>query len=324
MSQRYNALAHPSLALSKYWGKMDGNINTPATPSLGISLDSLYCEVSIELLTQTQGDSVFQNKDKLEISDQLAIMLEAVRKKFHLPPISIETTSNIPYASGLAGSSAFFAALAASIALCAEHEYDVHMTSKDISNIARIGSASASRAVFSGFQYLDKGAIHAESIFPKEHWPDLRVLCVIVHTEKKSISSREAMQLCKKTSPFYQSWCTFAEEQIGLIRSAVAERDIGSLGPLMTHNAYAMFGAMIASHPSIRYWNPQSLLVLNVIKTLRKQGYAVWETMDAGAQVKLIYNQADGPSIRRSIESHVPDARLHESCVGSGVDSWKE
>jgi len=38
---------------------------------------------------------------------------------------------------------------------------------------------------------------------------------------------------------------------------------------------------------------PESLLIIKIAERLRQEGYAVWETMDAGPQVKLVYRSQD-------------------------------
>ncbi len=49
-----------------------------------------------------------------------------------------------------------------------------------------------------------------------------------------------------------------------------------------------MFATMIASVPPLLYWRPESLEILHILEELRESGTGVWETMDAGPQVKLI------------------------------------
>ena len=48
------ALAHPNIALVKYWGKRAGKTNIPATPSLSITLDTLVTQTSVRESEQDQ------------------------------------------------------------------------------------------------------------------------------------------------------------------------------------------------------------------------------------------------------------------------------
>jgi len=41
------ASAHPNIALVKYWGKQDAQLNLPAVPSLSITLDSLQAHTRL-------------------------------------------------------------------------------------------------------------------------------------------------------------------------------------------------------------------------------------------------------------------------------------
>ncbi len=325
----FKATAHPSLALAKYWGKRDLRLNTPATASLGISLDAFYCTVSLSALEgsnvqNSREDRCLQEGRTIFVSEQLRSMLAGLRKSYALPPLIIDSASNIPVAAGLAGSSAYFAALAAAIALFLQKKQGMKFSEQDISAIARQGSASAARSVFPGFQWLAQGAMSAESVFSTSHWQNLRIICVIVEDVQKSISSRAAMNRCAETSPLYDAWCTFANTSARDIREVVKQRDLESLGKLITQNAYAMMGSMLASNPSIRYWVPHSLAVLDEVARLRNKGISVWETMDAGPQIKLLCDVQDVALIVQHLQKSFPNMRIEQSSIGGGASAWSE
>ena len=48
------AIAHPNIALVKYWGKQNKILNHPASPSLSITLDSLITKTKVSASTETR------------------------------------------------------------------------------------------------------------------------------------------------------------------------------------------------------------------------------------------------------------------------------
>ena len=49
MSRAVVAVAHPNIALSKYWGKREGLGNFPAVPSLSVTLEGMSTRTSVGL-----------------------------------------------------------------------------------------------------------------------------------------------------------------------------------------------------------------------------------------------------------------------------------
>ena len=100
------AIAHPNIALVKYWGKRDRALNLPAVPSLSVTLAPFETQTTV-----TWGSA----EDRFEINGQVAEGDAAHRVATFLdlvdverPPVSITSTNNFPTAAGLASSSSAF------------------------------------------------------------------------------------------------------------------------------------------------------------------------------------------------------------------------
>ncbi len=50
-----------------------------------------------------------------------------------------------------------------------------------------------------------------------------------------------------------------------------------------------MHATMMAARPALVYLKPQSWSILEQVRLCREQGHSVFATMDAGANVKLIF-----------------------------------
>ena len=308
------AVAHPNLALVKYWGKADAERNLPATPSLGISLAALRSRVQVQ--TDGAGDSVELDGRRLDPA-RYRPFLDAVRGHCGTRNgFRIRARNDFPSSAGLASSASGFAALAAACTAACGME----LSAGELSALARVGSASAARAVFGGFVSLPAGAEAARPLVPAEAWPELRVVVAVVTAAAKPIGSREAMERVRRTSPAYAGWVA---DSAGLYREAVAavrDRDLPRLGVAMRKSYSRMFATMLAADPPIRYWLPETLVLLAAVEELREQGVAAWETMDAGPQVKVLCLDGDAQRVAAALAAACPAAPPPlVSAVGAGV-----
>ena len=192
--------AAPSLALVKYWGKSDRRRNLPATSSLAVTVTGLETEVRMcgasgaDHLT-VDGAVVPAERHRAFFDRARAALGVATRYR-------AEAHNNFPGGAGLASSASLFAALAVG---CGEM---AGAGSRDsarsmLSALARVGSASAARALWGGFSVLEAGAEAGAGAFPPDHWPDLRLLVAVTSRRRKPVASRDAMNHVAATSPYY-------------------------------------------------------------------------------------------------------------------------
>src|SRR5689334_7754027 len=143
-------LAHPNIALSKYWGKRDYGHNLPAVPSLSVTLAGMTTATTVTF------DEALE-KDVLILGGQEAAARETARASAMLDRIRswcdvkekarVVSANDFPTASGLASSASAFAALALSASTAA----GMHLSPEEVSNLARMSSVSAARSAFGGF-----------------------------------------------------------------------------------------------------------------------------------------------------------------------------
>ncbi len=304
------AIAAPNLALVKYWGKASVEKNLPATPSIGITLKSLWSEVSVS--ESAAEDRVVVDGERQDISRFLPFLDELRARGKTAGRFSVTGKNSFPGAAGLASSASGFAACAkAGLRLL-----DLADDEQSVSSLARIGSASAARSAFGGICRLDRQAEFAEPLYDEAWWPELRLVVVVVSRRKKGVSSRSAMERARETSPYYPAWVESAREISAKASEALADRDLEALGRQMQRSYLGMFGTMFTSVPPVVYWLPESLSVLHLCESLRRDGVPAWETMDAGPQVKILTTEEYIPRIRQAVEELGVADRLLESEIG--------
>jgi diphosphomevalonate decarboxylase len=200
-------------------------------------------------------------------------MLERARVASH---------NDFPTASGLASSASGFAALA----LAASSAAGLSLGPARLSSLARRSSASAARSCFGGFVALGAEADSDEPVAPPDHW-DVALIVVETSSAEKPVGSGPGMLHTEKTSPYYAAWLEHAPRLYQEIRAAVSSRDIEALGPAIEQSALAMHACMLASRPSLFYWSPSTLSVLERVRELQREQVLAFFTIDAGPHVKV-------------------------------------
>jgi diphosphomevalonate decarboxylase len=300
-----SGFAPANIALCKYWGKRDDELNLPMTSSLSVSLGALGTRT--DLSVRDGGDEVLLDGELVPPADSFAAritsFLDLIRSESG-PGFRVATQNAMPTAAGLASSASGFAALV--LALKEVMGWD--LDSRALSMLARLGSGSACRSLFSGFVEWHVGVrddgmdSYAEPIDCV--WPDFRIAPVTVSAERKSIGSREAMRRTRDTSRLYEAWPAQVAEDLLAIRAALRERDFVRLGETAEANALAMHATMMASRPAVLYWRPETLETIRRAWRLREErGIPVYCTMDAGPNVKLIFLRESTAAIESEFDA---------------------
>ncbi|HBD24176.1 MAG TPA: diphosphomevalonate decarboxylase [Oceanospirillaceae bacterium] len=296
--EQATAYAPANIALSKYWGKRESQFNLPLTGSLSVSLANHGTHTQLSLI-DAADHQVYLNGVEQAGESAFVVQLKAWLSLFLPTGISlrIETRNTIPTAAGLASSASGYGALAlACNELCG---WQLDYTS--LSALARLGSGSASRSLWHGFVKWQAGEAanghdSVAYVLP-ERWPQLRVGILTVSDAKKAVSSREGMGRTVQTSALFKQWPAQAASDMQHIEQAIMENDFVALGQRAEHNAMSMHATMQAAWPPLVYWQPESLAAMQQVWELRQQGLEVYFTMDAGPNLKLLFEAANTATI---------------------------
>ena len=303
------AFAPSNLALCKYWGKRDEELNLPVTSSLSISLGNYGAFTRIAYETNEKNDVYLLNGKEISLDTKFGkrlyefLNLFRPNKKFFY---HIETDLNIPVAAGLASSACGFAALV----LALNNFYDWQLDKKKLSILARLGSGSAARSFWKGFVEWHMGSEpngmdSFGELFPYI-WPDLRIGTLIFSENEKNISSRDAMRNTLNTSPLYAAWPEEAAIDLENIKRAILEHDFELFGKTAEANAMMMHEMMLNSEPPIQYSLPETYTAMQIVHDVRQMGAEIFMTQDAGPNLQLLFQAKD----TGLVEDLFPDVKI--------------
>jgi diphosphomevalonate decarboxylase len=279
------AIAQPNIALIKYWGKRDIERNLPAVGSISITLRDLHTRMSVEFDDTLAADSLIVNDvPDGRMQPRLSACLDRVAG-LDRPRAHIVSTCNFPIAAGLASSASSFAALTVAAAEAAGRS----MSTPELASLAGRASGSAARSLLGGFVELRNtdDDIEVSKLCAAEEWP-VTVVVAITETGPKPVGSTEAMEISRKTSPFYSNWVEQQERDLDTARAAIAGRNFQALAQIAEHNCLKMHSVMWASRPPMVYWNAATMRCLQAVRKLQGRGVGVFFTIDAGPQVKAV------------------------------------
>jgi len=286
------AVAHPNIALVKYWGKRDDRLILPYQSSLSITLGELEVTTTVQFAAareqvELHGEPA-QGLERARITEVLDRVRSMARARQGGARVS--SRGNFPSAAGLASSAAGFAALAMAARAAAGLASDVRQTSI----LARLGSGSACRSLQGGVcvwrrgQARDGSDSYAEQLFTEAHWPELRLVVALVGRQAKEVTSREGMQHTVATSPYYVAWVENAEGEVERAIEQIERRDLEGLGRIAERNAWRMHASALAADPPLCYLRPETLRLVLALPQERRNGLPVWFTLDAGPNPVLL------------------------------------
>ena len=187
------AFAPTNIALCKYWGKRDVELNLPVTSSLSVSLGKKGASTTLSVI-EGAADKAILNHQSVDTASDFYKRLVHFLDLFRIDPrmrFCVDIESNIPIAAGLASSACGFAALA--LVLNTLFQWELH--SHELSILARLGSGSACRSIWPGFVEWEAGVrndgMDSVGKMIPEVWPELCIGLLMVSEQTKKISSRE-------------------------------------------------------------------------------------------------------------------------------------
>ena len=306
-----------NIALVKYWGKKGFQI--PTNASLSFTLSNCHTTTELRWSNETSPDIVvyLDGVRNEAFKPKVAAYFEKIGQLYPiLQDLSFEihTTNTFPHSSGIASSASGMSALA--LCTCSLLQ-SVGVLEKpflqEASNLARIGSGSASRSVYGRLVEWgqhpefegssDLFAIPFDDTHPVFH--NYQDTILLVHEGQKSVSSSVGHGLLNN-HPFGEKRFEVANQNMSRLKEILQTGDLDKFVELIESEALMLHGLMMTSSPSFILMLPNTLAIIQKIQDFRKQNNChIAFTLDAGANVHMLYPEKDVDKARRLIDNEL-------------------
>jgi len=316
------AVAHPNIALIKYWGKADAAKNIPAVGSLSITLDGLTTTTRVRFDPGLGADRFsLGGRPAPEMEGRVTKCLDLLRQRTGVETRAlVESDNDFPTAAGLASSASGFAALV----VAANSALESGFSTADLADLARQASGSAARSLFGGFVEIsltrgDQGVLpRTEQVLEPSAW-QLRVVVAVTDTAPKEVGSTEGMVHTERTSPYYSAWVGSSGADLAEARAAVERLDFEALADISELSCLKMHAVMLSARPGLVYWNGATVECIRRVRELRAEGIGVFFTVDAGPQFKAVCLPEARSRVVQELGAVPGVGRILESGLGNGA-----
>ena len=321
--------APSNIALVKYWGKREGQL--PANPSVSFTLTNCYTETSVTYTPEHTAsfEFFFEGEAKPLFHPKLTTFFERIAdlvpfiKEYHL---RIDSHNSFPHSSGIASSASAMAALALCLVRM-EQQLGTPMTEEEAlqkaSVLARLGSGSACRSVYSGLVVWGAHKSIAGSsddygipypLTVNEVFKNYQDSILLIDKGRKQVSSSVGHNLMHG-HPFAQARFAQAHQHIEELIPVFAAGDLERFIAIIESEALTLHAMMQTSQPYFILMRPNTLEAINRIWAFRQETKTpVGFTLDAGANVHLLY-----PAFCKEAVQAFITAELKELCEGGQV-----
>jgi len=283
------ALAHPNIALIKYWGDANPALHIPANGSISLNLAELYTRSRVYFDSDLTSDQLYINDENISGAplERVSLFLSKVREMAEITTFAqVNSHNNFPASAGLASSASAFAALS----LAATASANLKLDEVKLSRLARMGSGSACRSIPAGFVEWQAGHddvdSYAYTIAPPEYW-DLVDCIALVDTGTKPSSSSAGHNLAS-TSLLQAARLADAPRRLKLCKDAIIHKDFDQLAEVVELDSNLMHAVMLTSSPPLLYWKPATVTIMHAVREWRLTGLPACYTIDAGPNVHIL------------------------------------
>ena len=276
------AAAHPIQGLVKYHGMRDAERRLPYHDSISVCTAPSRTTTTVAFDPDREGDEYVVDGEAVEGrgADRVRAVLDRVRELAGLEAgARLESESTFPTNIGLGSSSSGFAAAAVAAAAAAGLDLD----RPALSTVARLGSASAARAVTGGYSILHAGLndedCRAERL--ATGLEDARIVVGLVPAYKET----EAAHAEAAESHMFGARLAHVHRQLVEARDAIRAGDFDRLFELAEHDSLSLAATTMTGPAGWVYWRPETLAVFQTVRELREDGVSAYFSTDTGASV---------------------------------------
>ncbi|GJQ71125.1 hypothetical protein Trydic_g1029 [Trypoxylus dichotomus] len=327
-------IAPVNIAVIKYWGKRDNELILPINDSISSTLDTNQMCAKTTIMASpnfTENKIWLNGKEENFDGARLQSCLKEIKKRVHEDRkegdvidwnIHICSENNFPTAAGLASSAAGYACLVFALAKL----YDVD---GDISGLARRGSGSACRSVYGGWVKWSKGTRSdgldslAVQLAPASHWPNMRIIILVVNESRKKHGSTDAMKRSIATSTLLNTRAeTIVPKRISDMESAIDSKNFSKFAEITMRDSNQFHAICLDTYPPCAYLNNVSHAIIEFVHAYNefKGSTQVAYTYDAGPNACLYVLENNVSEVISIINEIFPANISEEYIKGIPVD----
>jgi diphosphomevalonate decarboxylase len=322
-----------NIALVKYWGKKKDQI--PENPSISFTLNQCKTITTVEFIKKNtlehfEFEVYLDGEKKDDFKPKIQTFFERVEvylpflKQYHF---KIKTKNTFPHSSGIASSASGMSALALCLISIEKHlmtadvmvgaiekSYDKAYFTKKASFLARLGSGSACRSIEGDLIVWGKTDVIEGSTdlfgvkYPyqvHENFKNYQDTILLVDKGEKQVSSTVGHNLMHN-HPYAQNRFQQAHQNLETLKEILRSGDLDAFNALVESEALTLHAMMMTSMPYFILMKPNTLEIINRIWYFRqKTGLHVSFTLDAGANVHVLYPKNESPEILQFIKSEL-------------------
>ncbi|PIK44495.1 putative diphosphomevalonate decarboxylase-like [Apostichopus japonicus] len=203
--------------------------------------------------------------------------------------IHVCSENNFPTAAGLASSAAGYACLVSALT-------KLFNVQGNVTDIARLGSGSACRSLDGGFVEWTMGEKDSgedstgKQIVTEDHWPEMRIIILVVSGKKKAIGSSKGMLRSTQTSPFLKHRADkVVPDNMKKMQAAIKSKDFPAFAEVTMKESNQLHSVCQDTYPPISYMNDTSWSIVRLVHAYNeyKGQIKVAYTFDAGPNAVL-------------------------------------
>ena len=312
-----------NIALVKYWGK--NKDQTPKNSSISFTLSSCKTKTSIifskiekklDVVNFTISyDGKRQNDFRPKIEKYFASIIKYCPYLLYCN-LEINTKNTFPHSSGIASSASGMSALSLCIMSLekeiTKEDFSANFFFLKASFLSRIGSGSACRSVYGGFNIWGKHKDFEQSsdLFSLQlnqsistEFENFQDTILLVDENQKDVSSSAGHSLMDN-HPFSVDRYIIANKNTSALKIILEKGDLFAFCELVEKEAMMLHSLMMTSSPSYVLMKPETLEIIDEIKSFRNiNKVPVCFTLDAGANVHVLYPEKYSKSVLGFINS---------------------
>lgn len=311
-----------NIALVKYWGKTGNQI--PANPSISFTLSESKTKTQIkyvkrkEVGKESEVHFFFEGKKADQFGEKTFLFLKKIETYFPFLcqlELIIHTENTFPHSSGIASSASGMSAMALCL-MSIEKKLNPSISEEyffqKASFIARLGSGSACRSVYGGLTTWGKSTLANSSneiAIPLKDthtvFDDFQDTILLIERGQKEVSSTVGHGLMHN-NPYAETRFKQAQDHTNQLNKILKSGNLEAFGALVESEALTLHGMMMTSTPYFMLMKPNTVAVIHDLWAYRKAtGNHVYFTLDAGANVHLLYPKSEANEVLQWIKNEL-------------------